>query len=106
MIKVKPSNVYISNSPWLAPVIPIQMRLSQPEFGPASRIHPIAPRYGGVMNAPSTSVRTSPLAGMLVRAMAQAIGTAKIRQRQVTLAPSRMEFHIAVRYRGREYAVT
>ena len=30
------------------------MRLSQPEFGPASRIQPIAPRYGGVTNAPST----------------------------------------------------
>ena len=48
------------------------------------------------MNAPSTSVRTSPFAGMSVREIAQAIGTAKARQRQVTLNPSRIEFHIAV----------
>jgi hypothetical protein len=30
--------------PWLAPVNAIQTLLSHPEFGPASRIQPMAPR--------------------------------------------------------------
>ena len=87
----------MSNRPCSAPVNPIQIRLSHPEFGPASKIQPMAPRYGGVMKAPSTSIRTRPLQGMSVRDTAQAMGTAKARHSTVTVNPNRMEFHIATR---------
>ena len=48
------------------------------------------------MKAPSISRRMKFLPGMLVREIAQAIGTAKIRHSTVTIAPRRREFHSAV----------
>ena len=48
------------------------------------------------MKAPSTMVRMKPLAGMSVRAIAQASGTAKTRHNAVTITPRRSEFSSAV----------
>ena len=63
------------NGPFSVPISSTASRFSQPAFGPASRIQPTAPRYGGMMKVPRIEIHTRPLAGMSVRDSAQASGT-------------------------------
>jgi hypothetical protein len=94
------------NMPCSAPESVIHSLLSQPEFGPASRIQPIAPRYGGVMKAPNTIRRTKDFAGMSVREIAHAMGTPKIPANTATPTPSSSELKSACRCRRLPYAST
>ena len=71
--------------------------LSQPAFGPASRLQAMAPRNPGVMKAPTTQARTKPLAGMSVRTTAHAIGTAISRSSRATALARTSEYPIAHR---------
>ena len=80
------------NGPLSVPAIHTMNRFNQPAFGEASRTQLVAPRNGGVMKVSSTMIRTSCLPGMLVRATAQAIGTASSRQNVATDAPRMNEF--------------
>src|ERR1017187_2263709 len=95
MMKTRPGNEKMLNTPSWSPANLFSTLLSHPALGPASIIHASAPRYGGVMKAPSVSARTSPLPGMFVRDTAQAIGTATTVQAAVTARAITTEFQNA-----------
>ena len=89
------------NGPDSAPVSATSARFSQPAFGPASRIQPTAPRYGGMMKVPRIEIQMSPLNGMSVRDSAQAIGTPNSRHMRPEERPSNSELPSASRWRRR-----
>ena len=83
------------SGPLSAPVSAMNSRLSQPALGPASRIQPTAPRYGGMMNVPRIDTQISPFAGMSVRDTAHASGTPNTSASAAAERPSTSELKSA-----------
>src|SRR5690606_11262840 len=87
MTMARPQKLNRLKGPDSPPKAATHTRLSQPAFGPASRIHAMAPRNGGMMNAASTLILKKPRNGMLVRDTPQAMGRARIRLNAVAVMP-------------------
>ena len=74
----RPVKLKTLNGPASAPVGPMHTRFIQPALGPASRIQPTAPRYGGMMKVAEHRQPDRTAARHVGARTAQASGTAKM----------------------------